>query len=70
MPRNTELTGRVKSLDFSTGKVEIANKEKDFVYLPSSRMSEFCTTVILRPYVTFELDGRIVVDFKAHQYEQ
>ena len=68
MPRYTELTGRVKSLDFSTGKIEIANKEKDFAYIPSSQMKEFCATVLERAYLTFELDGRIVVSYKAHQY--
>lgn len=63
-----EFTGRVKSIEFDTGKVQIADKDKNFFYVRSSSISTLCALVVRCDYVTFELDGRIVESFKEHSY--
>ena len=63
-----EFTGRVKSLDFISGRVDIANKEKDYFFVRSSRFAELCALVSNRPYITFMLDGKIIEDFNVHSY--
>jgi len=63
-----EFTGRVKSIEFDTGKVQIADKEKNFFYVRSSSIGDLCALVVRNDYVTFELDGRIVESFKEHSY--
>lgn len=63
-----EFTGRVKSLDFISGRVDIANKEKDYFFVRSSRFAELCALVSNRPYITFFLDGKIIEEFHVHSY--
>lgn len=65
-----EFTGRVKSIEFDTGKIQIANKEKDFFFARARDLDAICDIVLRDPYqyVTFELDGRIVDSFKEHSY--
>ena len=67
------LHGRVKSIDFTSGRVEIANKAKDVVWLRKSRLLELASiavkgTVARPAYIDFTLDGRIVEDFEEHRY--
>lgn len=67
------LHGRIKSIDFQSGRVEIANKAKDVVWVRKSRLLELAAIAVkgtpARPaYIDFELDGRIVEDFREHKY--
>ena len=67
------LHGRVKSIDFQTGRVEIANKAKDVVWVRKSRLLDLAAIAVkgtpARPaYIDFELDGRIVEDFRERVY--
>jgi hypothetical protein len=58
-----EEVGRVKGIDIITGRIDLANKEKTFVYLPLSRLREFFTMFLDGPYMKFKVDGKCVVSF-------
>lgn len=67
------LHGRVKSIDFQSGRVEIANKAKDGIWVRKSRLLELASIAVkgtpAQPaYIDFELDGRIVEGFGEHTY--
>jgi len=57
--------GRVKTIDFITGKIEIANKAKDYFYCPYSLLKDLTEIVLSNKevYLIFELDGKIIVNF-------
>ena len=58
-----EEVGRVKGVDIITGRIDLANKDKTFVYLPLSKLKEFFDAFIERPYMKFTVDGKCVVAF-------
>ena len=63
------LSGRIKAIDFLTGRVDIANKAKDYLFAKRSELVDLATIAAKRdvlgaPVVTFELDGKIVLGFE------
>ena len=65
-----EITGRVKSVAFDSGRIDLADKEKTVLFCPSSLLLSLCKEIMDRPILTFVIDGKIVVSFRQHSYEE
>lgn len=65
-----EISGRVKSVTFDSGRVDLADKEKTYIFCPASLLEALCKEVMIRPYLTFVLDGKIVVSFRNHEFSK
>lgn len=62
------FSGRIKSIDFTTGRIDIANKAKDYFFARHSGLATLAliateNDVLGSPIVTFELDGKIIIAF-------
>lgn len=69
--RYDTFAGRVKAIDFLSGRVDIANKAKDYFFLRRSELLKLAELALKRDalgsaLVVFELDGKIIQSFKEH----
>ena len=65
--RTEHFVGRIKAINFREGRVEIANKEKDFFFVRRSDLGVTCELAIAEKYVDFTLDGKIVTEIKEYR---
>lgn len=66
----TNTTYRISSISFMSGKIICTDKEKSEFYAPQSRLLDLATYAVDKRYLYFKLDGKIIVDFKVHDYKE
>lgn len=68
-PKFSSESFKISSISFLSGKVICTDKAKTELYCPYTIMKRLANDASEHRYFYFKLDGKVIVDYKLHDYK-